>query len=318
MGGTFSESMERALSRFRNNTLTLIQHGALVGAVALGTTPALPGCGTNEVSGNDPNQNSNFGKADWYNDQGKRDTSMVSYAQSFWSVESDCERYCLTTTVFIKVQVKPALGANLDNKRVGVVWNAPGGSGTQTTVGTYFSTLANGMEEWHIPVVFGFTKPDLLMITAWYQDGLGNTFFDDNQGELHPIPYQGDYAVLRQDWTQTAIGLDPSGVKGLLSVFVADLDYSKVLEVIYTTDDWKTTQVAGIGSKGVDNTLYFVEDPYSGFERWHMDVNLPGSFTKFQYAIHYRQGVVNGAVPHDFWDSNAGQNYVVTGPIAMR
>lgn len=53
------------------------------------------------------------------------------------------------------------------------------------------------------------------------------------------------------------------------------------------------------------------EDYGADYERWDANINLPGNFNQFQYAIVYRHGTVNGATVYDFSDNNGGQNFVV-------
>ena len=64
---------------------------------------------------------------------------------------------------------------------------------------------------------------------------------------------------------------------------------------------------------GQANRWYWVEDfPWSaGRERWQIDVDLPGGAARFEYAVVYRHGVVNGARTYEFWDNNFGANYAV-------
>jgi hypothetical protein len=54
---------------------------------------------------------------------------------------------------------------------------------------------------------------------------------------------------------------------------------------------------------------YWVADQFGGYERWQIDLEIPGSFQRFQYAVCYTHGIVNGAHPYEFWDNARGHNY---------
>jgi hypothetical protein len=52
-----------------------------------------------------------------------------------------------------------------------------------------------------------------------------------------------------------------------------------------------------------------------GRERWEIDLDLPADgATRFEYAVVYRHGIVNGAKTYEWWDNNGGANYAVTAP----
>ena len=85
------------------------------------------------------------------------------------------------------------------------------------------------------------------------------------------------YQIVRvEPWLNT-VAVGASGVTGRLSVQLADLDYDKQLELVASKDDWQTTLRLGIGAPSDKNKVYWVEDfPYSGRERWQIDLDLPG------------------------------------------
>lgn len=311
---TFAQSLERTLSRLKGRSSQLLQSRAVASAMTLTSLLGLAGCGEGATDPAtdpaDPDASLNTGKADWAQAQGQRNPAMVTYGQSFWhEFTNPSGRFGYQgVDVIVKLRVKPVSGADLSKKRVGVEWHNPGVP-SRTAVGAYFATLADGYEEWHVRMALRSYDSHAVVFNTWYQDGKGNTFFDDNSGEFYAVAYDGAYSVVRQDWGQTKLTLDATGVHGSIVLAIADLDFDKDLRVRYTTDDWKTTKELTIGA--ASNALTFVRKLGLGIEEWRVDVNLPGAAARLQYAVVYRHGVINGARPIEFWDNNGGQNYVV-------
>jgi hypothetical protein len=313
---TFSASLERAMQRIKGGTLDLLQGGVLAGSLTLAALLGLPGCGEqameNPEDSNDPNLGQ--GKFDWAQDQGRRDTNMVSYLRSYWHEYTNYQgRFGYQgVDVIVKLRVRPVAGADLNRKRVGVEYRISGFP-SRTAVGKYFSTGGDGYEEWHVRVPLRTADPHAFVFNAWYQDGKGNTFYDDNNGEFYPIAYDGAYSVVRQDWGETKVQVGAAGIKGKISVVVADLDFDKDIRIRYSTDGWKTFKELRMGSAGGKNVLYWAGKLGTGMERFSVDLDLPGAVTQLDYAIVYRHGVVGGATAFEFWDNNGGLNYVVKG-----
>lgn len=295
-----------ALARLRRG-VPLLGGAALTGGVLL-TLPAQLGCAL-PTTGTIEN-------ADWAQFEGIRNTAMVSYESSWWADCTANTRFgCGTLAVHLKLRVKPVANADVDWKRVGVVYHTPDDPTERTAVGNYFTTYGDGDEEWQVSVTVGAQQT--VLFDAWYQDGAGTTWVDDNQGELHVVNPGPDYQIVRvEPWLGTAT-VGPSGVQGQLSVQVEDLDYDKLIELDCTTDDWQTVQRFGIGAPGDKNKWYWTEDLYGGRERWKIDLDLPGAASRFEYAVGYTHGVVNGAKSYSFWDNNGGVNYAISsGPQA--
>jgi hypothetical protein len=253
----------------------------------------------------------------WSQDQGQRNTRMVSYLGSGWSeCRNPNTRFgCGSYEVFVKVRVRPVANVDLDWKRVGITYRLPYDTNDRTAVGHYATTYANGDEEWHVPVTVT-SSWSTLIFDAWYQDGAGHTFVDDNQGEFHVYTTGSAQAIVRNEPWLGTVAVSDAGVQGRISAQVTDLDYDKELVLLATTDDWATVQEFGMGAPGEPNKLYWTEDfPWSGAERWQIDLDLPAAqVQRFQYAIGYRHGVKNGAIRYEFWDNNYGSNYVVERP----
>jgi hypothetical protein len=300
---------EGALRRMRRRAgNVLIGAPAFVGALAMGG-PQL-GCDATPTVGEEE-------AADWAQYEGQRRTDMVSYLGTFWS---ECKQPntrfgCGSIDMVLKVRVRPTAGADIAWKRVGVVWKSPFEGTERTAGGRYFTTWADGDEEWHVPVTVS-TWQRTILFDVWYQDGAGHTYFDDNGGELHVANDGPDANVMRLESWRTTLQLTSEGLHGQLSLQLADLDYDKEVMLVGSTDDWQTIIELGIGSPGSVNRWYWAEDyPWSANERWQLDIDIPGDFQRFEYAVVYRHGVVGDARTYSFWDNNFNQNWAVERSI---
>lgn len=319
---TFSEAVERAVARTRLNKLALAANATAAGLMAVTAVPGLTACNTSD--GGAPADETNpyddttttvgEGKGDWAQEKGKRSTDMVRYSGETWMQQNDCNTRagCMSIDVFLKLFVKPVAGASLDAKKAGVVIHEPGRAGQQTFEAKYVATGADGMEEWHVQVrQQKYAHPGVFLFTAWYEDGKGSTYFDDNQGEFHVNTWDGIWSVLRQDYyAVSGIRLDDSGLSGTVDLEVRDLDFDKDIRMVWTLDGWKTVNEFKIGSESVNNWQW-VGNSYDGWQRWSIKLDWKGSFQKFEYAIVYKHGVVNGAQPYEFWLNNGGLNFSV-------
>src|SRR5690606_31946073 len=123
-------------------------------------------------------------------------------------------------------------------------------------------------------------------------DGKGNTFFDDNAGEFHAVSTSRGYPIVQLrnynlPLDAKPLALTDEGVKGQLFLAVADLDYDKEIALVATTDNWATVMELGVGSPEEPNRWYWVEDAWTGYENWAINVDLPGEFETFEYAVVY-------------------------------
>jgi hypothetical protein len=291
----------------------LVRTGAIVSVMTLAAAPLVAGCnppvdGDAQVDDEDVGESEEAviggGGTDWAQQQGQRNPTMVSFYKESWFNYTDCGARggCQGVDLFIKLRVKPVAGANLANKHVGVVYRKPGTTTLTSVNGTYFSTWGNGDEEWHVKVSLRSWE-NIISFNAWYQDGVGNTFYDDNSSELHAIAIGGNHPAISHLWQYTGIGVNENGVLG-------NLDFDKELALVYTTDDWQTANWMNMGAG--DNQLHWIEDTNSDFERWDVYVNLPGNFTHFKWAVVYKHGTANGATVYEFWDNTSGSNYQVS------
>jgi hypothetical protein len=301
-----STLFEAALARLRRRS-------AAVGGTVILTLPAVGACV-------EPSPDlSAVESFDWAQYEGQRDTRMVQFT-GVWtaSCQYNSRFGCGAQLINLSVRVKPAEHADINWKRVGIVYRSPDDLTERTALGNYVTTYDNGDEEWRVSFSAPGTQP-VIVFDAWYQDGAGKTWIDDNQGELHVINTGPGYTIVRvEPWLNT-VAVGTTGVSGKISLQLADLDYDKQLEVVATKDNWQTTLHFGMGSSGETNKLYWVEDfPYSpGRERWQIDLDLPGGADAFEYAVVYRHGIVNGARTYEFWDNNFGSNYRVTPAVVQ-
>jgi len=301
-----SSLFDAALARLRRSRLL---EGAMLGGSVLVTLPMTQACAEG------PDTTSQADQADWAQYEGKRDTSMVSFTGA-WShncAGNNTRFGCGSVAVHLKVRVKPQQNVDLNWKRVGVVYRSPNDLTDRTAVGSYSHTYPNGDEEWNVTVTTPSWKSTIIF-DAWYQDGKGGTFLDDNEGEFHVVNAGPDYNIVRvEPWLNT-IAVTDSQITGKISLQASDLDFDKELELIATKDGWQTVIQLGTGNSGDKNKFYWVEDfPSSdGRERWQIDLDLPSDgATRFEYAVVYRHGIVNGAKTYEFWDNNGGSNYNV-------
>jgi hypothetical protein len=320
---SFTTSFEQALAQLKKASGLAVRTGAMASMLATPIAGAI-GCvnDANEIPPGPIFTTGDTATDGFLDYQGTRDTNMVSYTGDSWHEFYDCNTRggCMGVAVFLKLRVQPVAGATIDNKRVGVVYRSPGGEPV-TAVGSYFSTLGDGAEEWHVRIDRRSWDSGVFRFDAWYQDGTangdspyGNTYFDDNNGEAHVANYHGSYAVIRHFWDAAeGLTVDGSGVHGRLSFYVADLDYDKDIRMIWTTDGWQTINEFGFGDGWqTENVMMWQQDLWNGYERWSINVNIAETTDRFEYAVVYRHGVVNDAEVYEFWDNNGGHNYVVT------
>lgn len=288
-----------ALSRLRRG-------GALGGALSTTVLLTLP---TATACIDQHSDTSVVESSEWAQFEGTRDTSMVSYSGSWWSecANNNTRFGCGATAIHVKLRVRPVAHADLSWKRVGVVYHTPDNPSEQTSVGSYYATYGDGTEEWHVTMTVPQYQ-NVVLFDAWYQDGRGHTWIDDNEGELHAVNAGPAYQVVRvEPWLNT-VGFDDHGVTGTVSVQVADLDYDKELELVASDDGWLTVKHFGMGAPGDKNRFYWVQDLGSR-ERWQIDLGLTTNAAQFEYAVVYRHGVVNHARPYEFWDNNGTANW---------
>ena len=71
-----------------------------------------------------------------------------------------------------------------------------------------------------------------------------------------------------------------------------------------------TTNRFGMGNAGDTNKVRWDSNISRDFDRWVVDLSIPGSFTKFQFRIVYKHGVVGGADTDTFVGGGATGYYI--------
>ena len=140
----------------------------------------------------------------------------------------------------------------------------------------------------------------------------GQTYWDNNGGKNYSVAADsGSYLPVLNVYNsnyQAQVYASQGGPYIYGTVTVRNIAYAKQITVIYSTDNWVTTQtaVATYSPNYWLNAYSSASNPNQyGFEEWTFGINT-GTATKVQYAIAY---AVNGQT---YWDNNFGQNYSVT------
>lgn len=323
---SFGEAFEHALESIKARTGVLVSRGAIGAALVLAPLSAGAGCATPEIDELD-SELLNSSVQDWAQLRGERNPAMVTFEGSSWVELADCSRFCSTANIFLKLHVQPVQGVDLSQKSVGVMYRTTTAAEPRHGSATYVRTLPDGTEEWQALVPLRGWDPRIISFNVWYETGewywdsfhaewRKRTYFDDNGGDLHVVsPGPSSWAV-RREYYRTQIEVDPeAGVSGAVTALVANFDYEKEIELVWTTDDWATSHVFRMGDGSESNQWYFVEalPNYQGgphdFERWQIDLDVVGPADHFEYAILYRHGLGDGARAYEFWDNNYFRNY---------
>ncbi len=88
---------------------------------------------------------------------------------------------------------------------------------------------------------------------------------------------------------------------------VRNLNPTKEVKVVYTTDNWATSKVASLNytqylTVGAAQSL--ISPNVFGMERWFVNIDVPSSINSIEYAVVYK---VNGV---EYWDNNFGKNFI--------
>lgn len=329
---SFSEALEKALARVKRTTGLIITRGALGAAlVSAPMTACTSELGDADVAALEA-ELLNSSVLDWAQQRGERNPSMVRFEGTSWVELENCSRFCSTANIFLRLIVTPVAGVDLSQKQVGVMYRSTTSTEPPHGFANFVRTLDDGTEEWQAVVPLRGWDPRVISFNAYYETGeffydeyanewRKRTFFDDNGGDLHVVAPGPSTWAIRRDFSRDDIQVGPQGVQGTITARVANFDYEKEVEIVWTTDNWATTNVFGMGEPGQTNAWYFQEiipsDPSVAhdFERWAININLPGPADHFEYAILYRHGLGDGARRYEFWDNNYFRNYRVEAPI---
>ncbi|WP_433942962.1 hypothetical protein [Paenibacillus sp. SN-8-1] len=191
-------------------------------------------------------------------------------------------------------------------KNVTIHYN-PGDGHWYDTSASYQGPTDSSHEKWNFEVSTSSvnnTNPQLanaqyIQFAIKYEVG-GQTYWDNNNGQ--------NYSVSRNNMSSTILGkpnvlrasdyLYQNTFSG--DVFVKNLDYTKTVKIVYTTDNWNTTKEGYASYYQSVNADDSVQD-------WHFSFNnIDSSISQIKYAISY---TVKGQT---YWDNNYGNNYTVS------
>jgi Carbohydrate/starch-binding module (family 21) len=98
----------------------------------------------------------------------------------------------------------------------------------------------------------------------------------------------------------TALYFDGVSSNVIVAADVRNIAFAKDVKIVYTTNNWETSQTESLTFKSYENN-----NATSEFETWSAYFSLPKT-NKLTYALSY---TVNG---HTYWDNNFGKNYTLT------
>lgn len=162
--------------------------------------------------------------------------------------------------------------------------------------GEYTKSIGGNRELWRVSLA----SPPAAY--AFYYTVNGVTYWDNNGGANYaaaPYKYDGILGTLpvgepRGYWVESYPSTGAGEIKG--DVLVKNLSYTKQVKVVYTLDNWATSQ---------ETQATFATTLPSGFEAWTF--SIPSSkapdFAKVQIAFYYTWATGSA------WDNNYGTNY---------
>jgi hypothetical protein len=146
----------------------------------------------------------------------------------------------------------------------------------------------------------------------------GNTYWDNNYGNNFIMGHNdGEYLADGINVSKLSINaykLDYPGSSGVVNfwgtILVKNLAYNKSVCIVYTTDNWASTQEVYATYSYNRFIPYGGSITYPnvhGVERWSFEQELDANVTDIEYVIRYE--VDNNT----YWDNNYGKNYKING-----
>lgn len=144
----------------------------------------------------------------------------------------------------------------------------------------------------------------------------GQTYWDNNGSRNYNIssPYITDGFYL-QDGLNISTDLFSSSLRcnsstGTLQVYadLRNIAYTKEVNMVYTTDNWRTTNNAALSyasTYGYGGSNLNAFPGQQQFEKWAATVTVPAKTTQVKFAVSYK---VNGQT---YWDNNYGRDYIL-------
>ncbi len=173
---------------------------------------------------------------------------------------------------------------------------------------TFQQSVGDDEEIW-----VGEVTPD----TQYYSDSFavkytvnGKTYWDNNNGSNYSMPVNiGAYLA-----PEVEVSVDTYYTRFTGSYFAINVDARRnygsagSVEVIYTTDNWATTQRTSLSYQRYFRVGYahYIQSPNQfDIDKWETSVQVGPNVNAIEYAVVYK---VNG---QEYWDNNFGGNYTI-------
>jgi hypothetical protein len=187
---------------------------------------------------------------------------------------------------------------------------------------TYISSTSDNTEIWGTDVLLSNSfyvgdTPSLLFgdeFVARYEVN-GVQYWDNNNsvnykmGDLNGTFLRSDLNVTVDTFHSYIYNNYYNGPTNTFAVHadVRNLNPTKEVKVVYTTDNWATSKVASLNytqylTVGAAQSL--ISPNVFGMERWFVNIEVPSTVNNIQYAVVYK---VNGV---EYWDNNFGKNFI--------
>ena len=187
-------------------------------------------------------------------------------------------------TVYIKIN------HNAQNKAVYLHYYTQNGSQWYDQAGEYVTTISDGSEIWKVTPSSAYG-----ILYAIKYVGDGQTYWDNNNGNNYTnTDVLGDTPAIKLK------RITSSSLNGTTSIHldavVKNLDYTKIVKVRYTDDNWATYQDVPL--------TYYSSISDTNNELWSGSISIDSSKTSsFKFCAYY---TVNNTT---YWDNNFGANY---------
>ena len=139
----------------------------------------------------------------------------------------------------------------------------------------------------------------------------GTTYYDNNNGKNYSL-FQEDGAYLNPE-IKVLADLEFTRFSGNYFNVNADAVFSNNssvnVEVVYTTDQWVTTQTASLSFQPYFRTgyrNYLVSPNAFNIAKWETSIFFKEKVNTVEFALVYRNDGI------EYWDNNFGKNYTLT------
>ncbi|CAH1224931.1 hypothetical protein PAECIP111893_05193 [Paenibacillus plantiphilus] len=177
-----------------------------------------------------------------------------------------------------------------------------------STSASYVGPTSGSYEKWNFAVStssINNTNPELLGLTfiKFYieYNVSGSTYYDNNGGSDYynePFSFGPGSTILGAPNVVNNFGQVTSSTNFNGSVTVKNIAFAKTVKILYTTNNWATTQTGFASYSGAANN-------FGSAEFWNYSFTVPGGST-VKYKIEY---TVGGST---YVDDNYGATYTAT------